>query len=278
MKLKTILLQFLALTLIISCDQAKIKKAEETLKTFETAYKSEDLATAVECFPEFCALEGSFRKIDELAIQTAEVKENDQVVITAKSNWKNPMGQLFSYDVTFYLNPIKKEGKDKYIISTTKNFTDFSNSYVFMYALKKKPTMISANDQDKSKFVKENQEDYVNAVNHLRKYIKRHLKISNFTWSSGYYSDYASGSAVVKNETGYTLPSVKYQVSYYDRKDNLITQDVGTVTYNNFTPGQMISFPFFTSAIGNAHQASVSCYVDDETFLQQLATQVQSTN
>ena len=74
----------------------------------------------------------------------------------------------------------------------------------------------------------------------------------------------------IKDDDG-QLPDLKYRVKYYDRYDNLITEDDGYITYDVLKAGRSKSFSFYTSYVGNAQRAKISVEFDDELILKYLA-------
>ena len=93
---------------------------------------------------------------------------------------------------------------------------------------------------------------------------KANVFVVDWSWKSGYGGS-ASGKGIVKNNTTFDIPKVKYKVKYKDRKGNDITSGDGNITYDVLKAGESESFTFYTSYVGRrASKASISLEFDED--------------
>ena len=267
-----------AILVFTSCDSKKIKSAQASLTEFQDAYKQENLSKVKELYPNITKLGGNFRKIDSIEFGEGKVTDNT-VEINTVLKWTNPMGKEYSYNVVFYLEPQEVDGKTKYVIVDSRGFNSFEDSRLYEYALKKKPFLSGFKDVGKSTAVNSYIASFEVDKQSARDFINNNLAISGMNWESGYYSDYATGRAVVTNNTGMNIPRVKYKVTYFARDNStILTTDDGVVDYSGLSAGESKSFSWYTSYINGASYARVDCYVDDEDFIEQGAVAMTSSN
>ena len=89
------------------------------------------------------------------------------------------------------------------------------------------------------------------------------VNVVDWSWKKG-YGNSASGKVIVKNNSTFSIPNVKYEITYYDRNDNKITMDDGYVSYDALGAGDSKSFTFYTSYVGNASSAMISLNFDED--------------
>ena len=90
-------------------------------------------------------------------------------------------------------------------------------------------------------------------------------------WEKGYYSDYASGRAVVTNNTAYPVKRPKYKVTYFKSDDKtIVTTDDGIVCYDMLMPNQSRSFSWYTSYVGNASRARADVECSDNDWIEEI--------
>lgn len=102
-------------------------------------------------------------------------------------------------------------------------------------------------------------------------YLTENVTIANWNWETSDYSYSASGRGVVRNNTQYTIPNVKYVVTYLKGNGTEVTQDDGYVTYDEIRPYGMKSFSFYTSYVGDASRAKIRLEFDNDFILKTVA-------
>ena len=97
--------------------------------------------------------------------------------------------------------------------------------------------------------------------------LKSEVKITDWQWESGYGGS-AHGKGIVKNNSAYDIPKLKYKITYKDRNANEITSDDGYITYDKLNSGNSKAFTFYTSYVGNAQKASIDIDIDTDFLLE----------
>ncbi len=100
--------------------------------------------------------------------------------------------------------------------------------------------------------------------------LKSQIKVVNWTWESGYGGS-GSGKGIVKNGSTFSVPKLKYKVTYKNGQGDEITSDDGYITYDVIEAGESKSFSFYTSYIGNASRASIDLTFDEDLIYKYLA-------
>jgi len=84
----------------------------------------------------------------------------------------------------------------------------------------------------------------------IKYYLENSIIIKNKTASSGYGSS-ISGNFIVKNLTSFSIPKLKYTITYLDRNGNIITEDDDYVSYGTLESYSSQSVSFYTSYVPN---------------------------
>lgn len=107
---------------------------------------------------------------------------------------------------------------------------------------------------------------------YLDMYIKlrKEVNIISWDWETG-YGDSANGKAIVKNNSNYDIPKLKYEITYKDRNGNEIITDDGYVTHDELSSGSSKAFTFYTSYVGNAQRTSINLDFDTDFILKCIA-------
>lgn len=143
----------------------------------------------------------------------------------------------------------------------------------FIYKFAKRKGYIkgdSITDQQISNSIKDASTELMRLTLKFHTYLLTNVKVSDWSWESSDYSSSASGSGVVKNNTKYSIPNLKYIVTY-KRNGEEIAQDDGRVSYDDVRPYGMKSFSFYTSYVGNANKASIRLDFDSEFMIKTVA-------
>ncbi len=100
--------------------------------------------------------------------------------------------------------------------------------------------------------------------------LKTDIRVVHWSWESG-YSGSASGQGIVRNSSTFTIPKLKYKITYKNELGNSITSDDGYVSYGPLEAGESKSFTFFTSYVGGASQASIELLFDEDMIYKYLS-------
>lgn len=257
--------------LMQSCQSIDKEKVKETVEKFFNAYRSEDISTAKSIYPQILSLRGQFRKTSSVDIELNNIQStNDSIVMVRLTHhWVNPFGADNATEMRFYL--MKKD--NDYFIADSRNFCSFDDVRPYQFACKIGAINLLSDTTDiaVSMGIRNAEPMFYLAKDKIKNDIKNSLSVSSMNWEIGYYSDYASGRAIVANNTNYPISKPKYTVTYYKGKNEaLITSDNGYVCYDVLMPGTSKSFSWYTSYVGNASWANVS--VDcDESWIEEIA-------
>lgn len=260
-----------SLLMLLSCQSVDKEKVVETVNDFFNAYRSEDISSTLAVYPEMSSLRGNFRKSTSIDISKEDiiVVNDSNIIANITHHWVNPFGVDNSCKMKIFL----KKQDDKYIIFDTKNFCLYENLKVYDFAknvgavnLSKDTTdLLIAQGLDAAQIM------FWQAKQKVSNAINNGLCVSSMNWHTGYYSDYASGNAIVTNNSIYPIKRPTYRVDYRANKNaSIITSDDGTVCYDILSPGQSKSFSWYTSYVGNAHWANVSVMCNDDDWVEDI--------
>ena len=255
-----------------SCRLVNKEDVKETVLNFFSAYRDTDLNQAVSIYPNMLKLKGSFRKSSSIDIDLKDIVVIDEskIIVSITHHWVNPWG----VDNTAKMNLYMKKDEEKYTIMDSKNFCMYDDLSLYKFARNTGAIKLIQDTTDvsiSSKMTKvESLYDLVKS--NIKNKISSGLKVNKgWRWESGYYSDYATGRAVVTNNTGFPIKNPKYIITYYKSDDKtIVTTDDGTVCYDILKPGQSKSFSWYTSYVGNASRANVKVVCEDEDWIEEI--------
>lgn len=213
----------------------------------------------------------------------AEIKEYQTALAFAQDEDATKLVQYWGEDVDFckstesdiiiYTKPKdnKKPG-DGYVIYDSKGLCNLSDDPIYMFAKRKGYIQgDTLTDQQISKKYSEASTAIISLSLKFYTYLTENVTIANWNWETSDYSYSASGRGVVKNNTQYTIPNVKYVVTYLKGNGTEVTQDDGYVTYDEIRPYGMKSFSFYTSYVGDASRAKIRLEFDNDFILKTVA-------
>lgn len=209
----------------------------------------------------------SYYKSDKIEIKEIKGLKNKEVLVIVANEFTNGYGKQFNRDIKLYMRPDSTDSK-KYIVFDSEGFCGFDpeddNEYKF--AIKTGCIDEAADITDQQKAAKL----HTARMMMLREYfdvlveLRSQITIKNWSWEKSYYGDSASGKGICVNNSTFDVPKLKYRVKYFDRSDNLITDDDGYITYDVLKSGSSRAFTFYTSYVGNARSASITVEFDDD--------------
>ncbi|WP_338357077.1 hypothetical protein [Yeosuana marina] len=251
----------LLIALAFSCSTKYLSESEETVKTFFKAVK-ENKIEGMEKSYENINLFDTYYKSDSIQILKSSKLNDSTVRVKIKNYFTNGFGKLTNKEILFFVSSDSTKSFTRIIDS--KGLTNHKDNDFYDFARK----VGCLKDSDTSdveinlkllevkplarKLQMETLLDFMTNV-----------KIVNWSWESGYGGS-ASGKGIIKNNTTFSIPKIKYVVKYLDKGGNVLTTDDGYVSYDKIDYGESKSFTFYTSYIGNASRASIMLDFDDD--------------
>lgn len=253
---------FLAL-ILSSCgkDQKLIDSENATLTFFKSVKEgNEDLMKKT--YPNISTFD-SYYKSDSIKIKESKFVNDSLISVSVTNYFTNGFGKKSTKDIELYLLPDSLKTYTKIIDS--KGMTDHNENELYSFAVK--TGCIKKTDTTDVQI----NEKYLDAYLLSRSYtvdklidFMTEVRVVDWSWESGYGGS-ASGKGIVKNNSTFDIPKVKYKVTYKDRSGNEITSDDGYVTYDVLRAGSSESFTFYTSYVSSrASKASISLDFDED--------------
>jgi hypothetical protein len=268
--MKKILFYALALMLgaFLSCNSSKIKKeAERITRDFFDAVKVGNENKMRNIYPGVKNL-SAYYKSDSISVN-AIIIDDSMVTVIVHNRFLNSFGKIFEQNISLYF---KQGANGNLSLFDSRGLTDFYDNDEYNFALNAGclDMKIDTTDQriadklEKSKLVM--LEMAVNVYSEL----KNDIRVTEWNWETG-YDGYASGRGIFYNGSRFSVPKLKYKVTYYDFQGNPVTSDDGYVTYESLNPGESKSFIVYTSYVGSARRARVEPIIEDDLIFKYLA-------
>ena len=270
MKITRCLFLLLSFSFLASCSHQK--EAKEVTQNFFRAIKNDKQEDMVKYYPNVSELQ-NYYKSDTITIKEITALEDNKYSIQITNKFTNGFGKTTESDIVVYTKPKNAEKlSEGYIIYDTKGLCDLSDDTVYKYA--KRKGMIKGSDLTDlqvAKKVKEAVTALVAEVLKFKSYLRENVKVANWNWETSYYGSSASGRGVVKNNTDYSIPKLKYIITYTLSNGTEVTQDDGYISYDDIRPHGSESFSFYTSYVGNASKAFIDLEFDQEFLIETVA-------
>lgn len=260
---KNYLIIFLLTILISSCgkDQKLIDSEKTTLNFFKSVNENkEDLMKKY--YPNISTFY-SYYKSDSTKVKESKFLNDSLIVVSTTNYFTNGFGKKTVNDIKLYLLPDSLGTYSKIIDS--KGLTNHNENELYSFATK--TGCITKNDttdvQINNKYLVADLLAYKFTLTKLLDF-KTNVSIVDWSWETGYGGS-ASGKGIVKNNTTFDIPKVKYEITYKDRNGNELTTDDGYITYDILGAGSSQSFTFYTSYVSSrASKASISLEFDED--------------
>ena len=258
---------FLILGLLTSCESSKLEKdAKKKAENFFKFLKNGDEKSLADEYNGFTNFE-SFYKSDSSFVKSSKY-EDEVVVVTVHNKFTNGLGKLNERDISLIF---KKDSLGKLQIFDSKGLTDFSEKSEFKFASKSGClTKSDTTDQQIFKSLKKAEKVMLDKALEVYLELKKDVRVSDWNWET-LYSGSVSGQGIVVNNSRFSIPSLKYSITYKTSSGRVITKDQGNVSYNPIPAGGSTSFSFYTDYVGNANTASIELEFDDELIYNYLA-------
>lgn len=254
---------------LASCDSSKTnKEAEAKAKAFFAALKEESPLKAEQLYPDFGKFE-SYYKSDSAKINSVTEK-NGIVTVSALNSFTNGYGKLTQKDILLFF---KKDSLENLALYDSRGLSSFEDKDAYKFGVKSGCVDLANDTTDQQLRIALMKAELLMIDKALEVYTQllKGVKVVNWEWESGYGGS-ASGKAIVKNNSTFRVPRIKYKVTYKDRRGNDITSDDGVVSYDAIDAGDSKSFSFYTSYVGNASKATISLDFDQDQIMEYIAT------
>jgi hypothetical protein len=249
--------------ILVSCGKDKnLVDSEQTVLNLFKSIKESNADGMKKHYPKISTFDSYF-KSDSIKITGSNFANDSLITVSTINYFTNAFGKQSTNEIELYLVP---DSLGNYsMITDSKGLTDHSENELYNFAVKTGCIeKTDSTDQQKNR-------KYIDAYLLQSKYtfdklldFQTNVDIVDWSWKTG-YSGSASGKGIVKNNTTFDIPNVKYNVTYKDRNGNTITTDNGYVTYGILRAGGSESFTFYTSYVGNrASKASISLNFDED--------------
>ena len=100
--------------------------------------------------------------------------------------------------------------------------------------------------------------------------LKTQVEILNWSWETS-YDGTAHGEARIKNKLPYSVSGIKYQVTYYDRQNNYMAEDDGSIS-KTLNPEEKYNFTFWSSNAKYPSRARLTLEFSDRVVYNLLMT------
>ena len=262
MKKNYLTILFLAILLSSCGKDQKLVDSEQTVLMFFESVNDGNEEQMKSSYPNISTFDSYF-KSDSIKIVESKLVNDSLVSVATTNYYTNGFGKQSTKEIELYLLPDSLNLYNQIVDS--KGLTDHKENELYKFAVN--TGCIKENDttdvQKNGKYIDAYLLQYRYTVNKLLDF-KTDVSVTDWSWKTGYGGS-ASGKGIVKNNTTFDIPKVKYEITYKDRNENQITTDDGYVTYDVLRAGSSESFTFYTSYVGSrASKASISLEFDED--------------
>jgi hypothetical protein len=259
----------LSLTMIfISCERSKLKKEAETKAgEFFAVLKDGDEKKLALLYTGFAKFD-TYYKSDSARINSCSEK-NNLLTVLIHNRFTNGFGKITEKDISLML---QKDSSGNLKIIDSKGLSDFAekNEYIFGINTGCIRKESDTTDQQILKAIGKAKVVMFDQALTLYRELKSQLTVVNWDWESGYGGS-GSGKGIVRNSSTFSVPKLKYKITYKTSSGDPITSDEGYIAHDAIDAGESKSFTFYTSYIGNATRASIDLTFDEELIYNYLA-------
>lgn len=268
MKLKLTILTLFLGTFLFSCDSSKLKKEAETKsKDFFSVLKDGDEKKLTVLYPGFEKFDTYFKSDSARIKYTFE--KNGIVTVFVHNRFTNGYGKLSEKEISLIF---KKDSTGQLELIDSKGLSGFDEKDEYIFGINtgciNKST--DTTDQQIVQAIKKAKIVMLDKALDVYLELKSQIKVVNWSWESGYRGS-ASGKGIVKNGSTFSVPKLKYKVTYKNSQGDEITSDDGYISYDVIDAGESKSFTFYTSYVANASRATIELSFDDDLIYKYLA-------
>lgn len=255
-------------TLFISCESSKVRKeAEIKSKDFFAALKNSDEKKLIALYPDFEKFD-TYYKSDSATINNT-IEKNGIIMVSVHNRFTNGFNKVTERNILLFF---RKDTAEQLRLIDSKGFTDFDEKDDYIFG--KHTGCIDKNtdttDQQILRAMQKSKLVMLDKAFDIYLELKRDIRVIDWNWESG-FNNSASGRGIVKNNSSFSVPNLKYKVTYKNNHNEEITTDDGYVDYDAINAGESKSFTFYTSYVGNASSASIELKFDEALIYKYLA-------
>ena len=256
-------MRYVALTLLItlvlsSCSHKN--EAIELTRSFFTSLSDSTYGSPADFYPQYDSLQIE-AKSDVVDIEESEITEkNDSIIVRCMNNYTDARGTFKQDSVVIFIT--KDKDSEWYIynsqglISIDKDIEWFGKKTGAlgkrtMYDLQLAEVLSNLYSLMREKYW----EQYFE--------LKTQVEILNWSWETS-YDGTAHGEARINNKLPYSVSGIKYQITYYDRQNNYMTEDEGRVS-KTLNPNEKYNFTFWSSNAKFPTKANLRLDFSDKT-------------
>lgn len=268
MQLRHFILALALTNLFASCENSKLKK-EAQVKTvdFFAALKQKDEKKLTSIYPDFKKFD-TYYKSDSAKITLVSSK-NDVITVAVYNRFTNGYGKLSERDIYLFFEK-DSAGRLKLFDSKGISGLDEKDEYLFGINTGCINKSMDTTDQQVLKALKKAKLVMVDKKLDVYLELKKDIQVVNWNWESGYGGS-ASGKGIVKNGSTFSVPKLKYKITYKTSSGEPVTTDDGYISYDVMEGGDSKSFSFYTSYVGGARHASIDLEFDEDLILKYLS-------
>lgn len=249
----------LLITLVLSSCSHK-NEAIELTRSFFTSLSDSTYGSPADFYPQYDSLQIE-AKSDVVDIEESEITEkNDSIIVRCMNNYTDARGTFKQDSVVIYIT--KDKDSEWYIynsqglISIDKDIEWFGKKTGAlgkrtMYDLQLAEVLSNLYSLMREKYW----EQYFE--------LKTQVEILNWSWETS-YDGTAHGEARINNKLPYSVSGIKYQITYYDRQNNYMTEDEGRVS-KTLNPNEKYNFTFWSSNAKFPTKANLRLDFSDKT-------------
>ena len=249
----------LLITLVLSSCSHK-NEAIELTRSFFTSLSDSTYGSPADFYPQYDSLQIE-AKSDVVDIEESEITEkNDSIIVRCMNNYTDARGTFKQDSVVIFIT--KDKDSEWYIynsqglISIDKDIEWFGKK---IGALGKRTMYDLQLAEVLSNLYSLMREKYWELYFEL----KTQVEILNWSWETS-YDGTAHGEARINNKLPYSVSGIKYQITYYDRQNNYMTEYEGRVS-KTLNPNEKYNFTFWSSNAKFPTKANLRLDFSDKT-------------
>lgn len=267
MKMKRLLILIFAITLI-SCEseEQKIKKAENTVKSFVSNLQFDNYDKLFSFYPNFKRIE-TYWKLNSIIITSSNINPDESITIIGSSNNRQVLFEL-------------QRQNNQYLITNSKGLSSDYNSNIYKFCKKIGCIGASEYDADISNICKENKYKFEKLVNDLKTRIESRTVLENHTLTKSYGT--LSGDITIKNYSRFTIPGHVYKiyVKYLNSKDEVIfTSNQSLSNFQSIPYNQSKTIHIFENNVKGFRKVDIQLSLTTSNFIEKIiAENVEGSN
>ena len=210
----------------------------------------------------------NYYKSDSVRVNSI-VEKNKIIIVSIHNRFTNGYGKTTEKDISLMFQR-DSTGQLRIIDSKGLSGFDEKDEYIFGVNTGCINKNVDTTDQQALKAMKRSKSFMLDKAVDVYLELKSQIRVINWSWEAGYGGS-ASGQGIVKNNSTFSVPNLKYKITYKTSKGDEVTNDDGYVDYDVIEAGESKSFTFYTSYVGNATKASIELTFDEDLIYKYLS-------